>query len=72
MFFGNKWKAGLNIWWGIVHYFIDLPVVLIKREATQKLRVKSDKELFKVIMKNPGLDYYIKRVINYWKTGIHG
>lgn len=72
MFFGGKWKAGWLIWCGIVAYFKDMPIILNKRRRTQALRIVSDKELFKSIMRNPGWDYFCKRVVNYWKTGIHG
>ena len=72
MFLGKKWKAGWLIWCGIGAYFIDLPIILDKRRRTQALRKVSDKILFRSIMRNPGWSYFFKRVVNYWKTGIHG
>jgi len=72
MLTAGKFQAGFNIWLGILAYFNDFGIVLQKRKDTQKLRVVSDRKLFKTIMKFPPLSYYTKRVKRYWDTGIHG
>jgi GT2 family glycosyltransferase len=72
MLFKRKWKAGVNILLGILGYFQDLPIIIEKRRRTQALRVVSDKMLFKTILKNPPISFFINRIINYWKTGKHG
>lgn len=52
--FGNSIALYRAFWWNIVH----IPETLKKRSKVQKLRKRSDREIFKIVKKNPRLSYY--------------
>lgn len=72
MLFCGKTEAGMNILKGLLYHAVKFKTVLRLRKETQRLRTKSDKELFKKIMRQPSPKFYIKRFFHYLKTGMHG
>ena len=74
MFLTGKPQASWNILKGLAYHFNPTywKDTLERRKKVQLLRTKSDDELFKTIMKNPPLRFFVDRVLNYWKTGKHG
>jgi len=72
MILSGKLQAGLNIWKGIAYHLFYWKDTMERRRKVQLIRKLSDKEIFKTIMKNPPLSFFINRMLNYWKTGAHG
>ena len=72
MFLVGKWKAGWNIWKGLAYHPFHLKDTLERRRKVQLLRTKSDKELFKFIMRRPSILYYLDHFFHYIWTGKHG
>ena len=74
MLLTGKHQAGWLIWKGLAYHLnpINIADTLKLREVTQKLRTKSDKELFKTILRQPKLSFYWNRFWHYIKTGRHG
>lgn len=70
----GKFAAGFLIWKGLLYhlnpYFI--ADTLKRRRETQALRTKSDKKLFRFIMRQPRFSFYWNRFWHYIKTGVHG
>ena len=72
MFLTGKFKAGSYIFKALSHVSFRKESILHARKEVQKNRVKTDKELFKFIMKNPPISYYFNRFIRYIQVGLHG
>lgn len=72
MVLGGKHEAGLNILKAIWNFPFRWNHTMQRRALVQKLRTKSDKELFKIIMRQPKLLFYWNRFWHYLKTGRHG
>ena len=72
MVLNGRFLASWNIIKGLYAYFTHLDVILATRKRIQIYRVKKDSEIFSIIRKNPPLSYYLKRLLNYIKTGFHG
>lgn len=64
--------AGGNIWRGLAHIILYFPRIMKMRAKAQDLRTKSDAELFRTIMKRPGILFYLNRFYTYIRTGRHG
>lgn len=74
MLLTGKYEAGWLIWKGLLYHLNQKNIkdTLERRKETQKLRTKSDKELFKLILKQPRIGFYVSRFFHYIKTGRHG
>ena len=72
MIVSGKFEAGWMIWKGLMYHPFHIFDTLDRRKKTQRLRTKSDKELFKSILKTPKLSFYFKRLFHYLCTGRHG
>lgn len=72
MFLTGKKEASFNIFYGLGYVFRNLRSILKKRHKVQSSRKISDKELFKMVLRNPPISYYTKRFCHYIKTGRHG
>lgn len=72
MILTGKAEAGVWIMKGLYYTVTHLPKILNKRNRVQSARKISDKELFKIILRNPPISYYINRFFHYIKTGRHG
>jgi len=70
----GKWEAGILIWKGLLYHINPVNIVdtLKRRKEAQKLRTKSDKELFKIIMRQPKFSFYWNRFWHYLKNARHG
>jgi len=68
----GKIEAGKNILKALLMFPLKWKKIMQRRKIAQSLRTKSDKELFRVIMRNPKISFYINRLLHYWKTGQHG
>ena len=71
-FMAGKFKAGMYIIRGIAQFLKMLPRLLHKRKLIQATRVISDKDLFRIVMRQPSWKYYAKRLISYVRLGLHG
>lgn len=72
MFFSGKPAAGYYILKGIFLVPLRWKNIMGRRKLMQNLRTKSDEELFKKIMRQPKITFYINRLLHYWKNAIHG
>lgn len=72
MLLSGKWEAGIMIWSGLLYHPFHWKDTMARRKIAQSLRTKSDKELFKVIMRNPNPLFYFRRFFHYIKYGRHG
>ena len=74
MLLTGKHQAGWLIWKGLAYHLNpwNIADTLKRRKATQKLRTKSDAELFRTILKQPKFSFYWNRFWHYIKTGRHG
>ena len=72
MFFTKKPSAGFHILKGLFLVFTRWKNILERRKFAQSLRTKSDKELFKTIMRQPKLSFYWKRFFFYLINARHG
>lgn len=72
MMITRKFEAGAYIFKGLGYVITHMGNILRKRRVVQNKRKISDKELLKVVRKNPPFKYYINRFIRYIKTGLHG
>jgi len=43
-----------------------------RRGFSQSLRVKSDQDLFRFVLKKPGASYFLRRMFRYFSLGLHG
>jgi GT2 family glycosyltransferase len=72
MFFSKKPVAGFFILKGVFLIPFRWKIIMNKRRRTQNLRVKTDKELFKIIMKTPKFSFYWNRFFHYLINARHG
>lgn len=73
MLLTGKFAAALNIFKGLGYFFLNIRTIWKKRFHVQrKLRKVSDAELMPIIMRNPPMNYYFKRLLRYVRTGLHG
>ena len=74
MLLTGKHEAGWLIWKGLLYHLNpwNIADTLRRRKEAQKLRTKTDAELFKVILRQPRAGFYISRFLHYIKTGRHG
>lgn len=73
MLITGKFEAGINIFKGIVYFFLNIRTIWQKRAKVQwKLRKVSDKDLMPIIKRDPPFLYYYKRFTHYIYTGRHG
>ncbi len=56
----GKFKSFLSIYRAYLWNFKNLKNTLKKRSKVQKIRIKTDKEIFALVKKNPGVNYYLK------------
>lgn len=68
----GHFNAGFHIFKGVSYFIKNLQRNIHKRKLVQSTRVISDKDLFKIVMRQPSWKYYAKRLLNYVKTGLHG
>lgn len=71
-FITGKREAGINVFLGLRWVFTHLDHILRKRKIVQKGRKISDRELMKIVRRNPPFSYYVKRFTNYISSGRHG
>lgn len=72
MLLTGKHEAGKYILEGLFWFFTHFQHMTSKRKKVQSARKISDKDLFKLVLKNPPISYYTKRFCHYIKTGRHG
>lgn len=74
MLLTGKFEAGWLILKGLLYHMnpINITDTLKRRKKTQALRTQSDKKLFKLILRQPSISFYISRFFHYIKTGRHG
>lgn len=68
----GKFQAAWNILLGLKYVFMNLPTILRKRKRIQVGRKISDNMLLPIIMRHPGLRYYLQRFLRYIQVGLHG
>ena len=68
----GKWRAGKLIMFGVWDAILLLPKTLRKRLTVQSTRCLGEKELFKLVFRKRGLDYYWVRFCRYLEIGLHG
>ena len=58
---------------GLFYFYSNMREIWNKRLYVQRnLRKVRDEKLFPIILKNPPLSYYLKRLVSYVRTGLHG
>jgi len=72
MILTGKREAGVYIFKGLWYVIRNLRSIMNKRHKVQSSRKIKDKELFKLVLRNPPVIYYINRFFHYIKTGRHG
>ena len=72
MWLKGRWKEGYLIFRGIFYNLGNIGFIRSKRERIKRYRVIKDRELFKIILRNPGLNYYRNRFFRYLFSSIHG
>lgn len=72
MFITGKHEAAKYILLGLAYPFRHLTSIMHKRETVQRARKISDEKLLPIIMRRPGLRYYLKRFLRYIQVGLHG
>lgn len=72
MILSGKFGAGLGIFKGLMYYLSNFPKLIQKRQHIKFIRNFKDKQLHRIIFKNPSPLYYIKRLLRYWQIGLHG
>ena len=66
----RSWHILRGIFWNLKP--INLRRILQKRRRVQGSRVISDKDLFRIVMHNPPVTYYLGRMARYLSQGLHG
>lgn len=72
MLLRGKFSAAFYIFKGLLYNIINPQIILDKRKNVRKLRIVSDDNLFKIVYRKIGISYYAKRLLRYWRTGMHG
>ena len=68
----GKREAGVNVFLGLRWVFTHLGHILSKRKRVQRNRKISDRELMRIVRRNPPLSYYTNRFTSYISSGRHG
>lgn len=72
MLLSGKPEAGCCILKALYSIPLKWKKIMQRRDIVQSLRTKSDKELFKTIIRQPKISFYWNRFWHYLKTGRHG
>ena len=57
---------------GLFEFAYRLPTLHRKRRRVQSTRTCTDRDLWPLIARSPGMRYYLNRLMRYWKTQLHG
>lgn len=68
----KNWKACLLILKAQLTVLCSLSRIMKKRRLVQKEAKVSHNEVFKIVLKNPPISYYVNRLKSYIRTGLHG
>ena len=72
MIFTWRIVPGWKILLGILHVLRNLPSLIRKRNAVQKQRVKSDRDIWPFVVCQPPRGYYTQRLRKYISSSLHG